>query len=197
MIHAMMLLAQAGTTPPSAIGGSGPWLVWGIVALAVALALFFVEVFLPTGGVVGFVAGVAAVAGVVMFFQVNTLLGILSATGCLVALPFLVAFALKIWPDTPFGKWVTLEDKQDSVNHPPPPEAEGPGGGGSGEAQASGKIGVGDTGKTLTPLHPVGTCLLQGRREECLAKHGTIDAGVEVRVVVVEGGEVYVTAVEG
>ena len=39
----------------------------------------------------------------------------------------------------------------------------------------------------------MGTCLLHGRREECLSRAGTIPAGVEVRVVVVDGNEVYVS----
>jgi hypothetical protein len=41
----------------------------------------------------------------------------------------------------------------------------------------------------------VGTCLIDGRREECLARRGTIDAGTEVTVVGVDGSEIFVAAV--
>ena len=180
------ILAQATTAPPAGgVGGTGQWLVWGIVLLGVALALFFVEVFLPSGGLIGILAGVAAVFGIVLLFRVDTTLGLITAAVVLLALPFLVAFGLKMWPDTPFGKWVMLRDEQDTVSdddeHPAPvvhPDRP--------------RLALGDTGKSLTPLRPVGTCLLNGRREECLAQAGTIPAGVEVQVVVLDGNEVYV-----
>ena len=186
MMMALTILAQATTGPPAgSVGGSGQWLVWGIVLLGVALALFFVEVFIPSGGLIGIVAGVAAVFGIVLLFRVDTTLGLITAAVVLLALPFLVAFGLKMWPDTPFGKWVTLDDEQDTVSdegeHPAPvvhPDRP--------------RLAVGDVGKTLTPLRPVGTCLLHGRREECLSHAGTVPAGVEVRVVVVDGNAVYV-----
>ena len=187
MIYAVTLLAQASSNPPppAPIGGSGDWLVWGVVLMAVAVALFFVEVFLPTGGVVGGLSGAAAIAGVVMLFRVDSTLGLIAALLCLLALPFMMVFALKVWPDTPFARWVTLEneeaDEAPSVRGDEPASEAGP--------------AVGDTGKTLTPLFPVGTCLLGGRRRECLARRGTIDAGAEVRVVRVKDNEVYVEAV--
>ena len=40
-----------------------PLLVWGIALLAAALVLFALELFIPSGGLLGVVAGVAAVAG--------------------------------------------------------------------------------------------------------------------------------------
>ncbi|MEL7485410.1 MAG: hypothetical protein AAFN41_13790 [Planctomycetota bacterium] len=190
MTHVMMFLAQSGSAATS-VGGTGPWLVWGIVLLAVAVALFFVEVFLPTGGIIGVASGLAAIVGVVMLFQVNSTLGLLASIGCLVALPFMIAFGLKIWPDTPFGKWVTLSDEQEAVNQQDAEPSRR-----DGEPVKPG-LAVGATGKTLTPLFPVGTCLIGDQRRECLAKRGTIDAGVAVRVVVVDGSEVYVEAVEG
>lgn len=195
MTHAMILLAQSGSSATT-IGGTGPWLIWGVVLIAVAVALFFVEVLLPTGGIVGAASGLAAIVGVVMLFQVDTTLGLLAAIACLVALPFLLAFGLKIWPDTPFGKWVTLNDRQAAVNR----RGDEPGSrDGEPVAQEAGgtRVSVGDTGKTLTPLFPVGTCLIGDERRECLAKRGTIDAGTAVRVVIVDGSEVYVEAVEG
>lgn len=200
MHTAFSLLAQATQTPAGGGGAVDPtqWLIWGIVLLAVAVALFFVEVFLPTGGFLGAAAGLAAVAGVVCLFWRDSTLGLVAATGVILLLPFALAFALKVAPDTPFAKWITLNDRQQAVSRHEPP-----GGGGDGDKRAAhvlegrASIKVGDVGKTLTPLFPVGTCLIGGRREECLARHGTIDAGTPIKVVVVEGDEVYVAAAEG
>ena len=55
--------------------------MWGIVLLGVALALFFVEVFIPSGGLIGIVAGVAAVFGIVLLFRVDTTLGLVTGGG--------------------------------------------------------------------------------------------------------------------
>jgi len=186
----MFLLAQAATqTPPG--GNQTQWLVWGLVLLAVAVALFFVEAFLPTGGIIGAASGLAAVSGVVCLFWRDSTLGLVAATGVILAMPFAIAFALKVAPDTPFAKWVTLKDDQEPLNNQnmrqPNPAAEG-----ESSRDQRPRLKVGDTGKTLTPLFPVGTCLIHGRREECLAQRGVIEKGVNVRVVAVDGNEVSV-----
>ena len=192
MHESFTILAQAATPPPA---GTDPtvWLVWGIVLLAMAVALFFVEAFLPTGGIVGALSGLAAVSGVVCLFWRDSTLGLLAATGVLLAIPFAIAFMLKVAPDTPFAKWVTLKESQEAVTQRTDSDVPLRRASASDETQA---IKPGDSGETLTPLFPVGTCLIIGRREECLAKHGTIDKGTVVRVVSVDGSEVYVTPVE-
>lgn len=194
MHQAFSILAQAATQAPAA-GNQTQWLIWGIVLLAMAVALFFVEAFLPTGGIIGAASGLAAVSGVVCLFWRDSTLGLIAATAVILAMPFAIAFALKIAPDTPFAKWVTLRETQAPITQKNVDEV-----GGTSRAEASSESGpairVGDTGKTLTPMFPVGTCLIHGRREECLAKHGTIDQGATVRVVGVDGSEVFVAQID-
>ena len=160
--------------------------------LAIAVALFFVEVFLPTGGVVGAAAGLAAAGGVVCLYWRDSTLGLLAATGVILALPFAIAIAMKVAPDAPFARWITLKDAQEPLTphnrmepvRPVSPESD------------NHRSKVGTTGQTLTPLFPVGTCLINGKREECLARHGTIEKGTDIRVVAVDGTEVYVAPVD-
>ena len=177
------LLAQTPVVAP--IGGTGQWLVYGLVLLVVAVALFAIEVFLPTGGVLGVMAGLAAVAGVFCFFKMNTTAGAIGAGVVLLATPVLLVLAIKIWPDTPFGQWVTNADEQ--------PRQTGPAAdGASATPDGHTSIAPGDTGRTVTGLRPVGVCTLNGRRRECFARSGSIDADVEVEVVSVTGHDVYV-----
>lgn len=199
MHDAFTVLAQATQTPGGGAGAVDPtqWLIWGIVLLAVAVALFFVEVFLPTGGFIGAAAGLAAVAGVVCLFWRDSTLGLVAATGVILAFPFALAFALKVAPDTPFAKWITLNDRQKRLRQRGTPGSDGGTPSSEGASGGRASIQVGDAGKTLTPLFPVGTCLIGGRREECLARRGTIEAGTPIKVVVVEGDEVYVAPAEG
>ncbi|MEM1107105.1 MAG: hypothetical protein AAGH99_00255 [Planctomycetota bacterium] len=188
-----LLLAQAGGAPAAA-GDPTKWLIWGIVLLAVALALFFVEVFLPTGGIIGATSGLCAVAGIIFLFWRDSTLGLAAAAGVILVLPFAIFFALKVMPDTPFAKWVTLKDAQEPLTRQGVRDA-------AAEeheiTEALQRVMPGDTGETLTPLYPVGTCLIGGRREECLAERGTIGADQKIRVIRVDGSEIFVAAVEG
>lgn len=177
-----VLLTLAQTTPSGAsLGGTGSWLVYGLVLLAVAAAFFVVEVFLPTGGLLGVLSGLAAVAGVFCLFKMNTTLGAVGAGVVLLATPVLLVLAIKIWPDTPFGQWVTHRNEPPASDQPDAPAPDG-----------HAEIAPGDTGRTVTPLRPVGVCLLNGRRRECYARSGSIDPDVEVEVVSISRNEVHV-----
>jgi membrane-bound serine protease (ClpP class) len=57
-------------------------------------------------------------------------------------------------------------------------------------------IPVGTTGKSLTELRPVGTCLLDGKRQECLSESGVIEPGVQVKVVSSDGMQVKVRPIQ-
>lgn len=182
----LALLAQTPVVAP--LGGTGQWLVYGLVLLAVAVALFAIEVFLPTGGVLGVMAGLAAVAGVFCFFKMNTTAGAIGAGVVLLATPVLLVLAVNIWPDTPFGQWVTNSDEQ--------PRQTGPTADASSTADGPAPIQPGDAGRTLTGLRPVGVCTINGRRRECFARSGSIDPDVEVEVVSITGHDVYVRPLE-
>jgi membrane-bound ClpP family serine protease len=160
--------------------------IWAAIFLGVALILFFVELFIPSGGLIGLGAAASLVTGIVLLFQVNTTLGLASALVAMVAVPFLFAIAIKIWPNTPIARMLQLK------NPPPLNELDG------GLAGPSGAAGprLGDKGSALTDLRPVGTCLIGGQRTECLAETGVIRAGTPVVVVAVDGMQTKVRAEE-
>ena len=162
--------------------------VWAVALLGVALVLFFVEIFIPSGGLIGFAAAAALVAGIVMMFRVNTTLGLVSAIVALTWLPFFFALALKLWPNTPLARLLLLK------NEPRPADAfDGVGGEPHSLVAATGESRLlGLTGEAITDLRPVGLCLLEGQRVECLADAGLIRAGTPVRVVAVDGMHVKV-----
>lgn len=154
--------------------------IWALICFGVAIALFFVEVFVPSGGIIGFFAAAALVGGVVMLFKINTTLGLIGATVSLAAVPFLFAFAIKLWPETPMARWLTLKS-------PPPIQTE------SGTIAHDTSL-LNATGKAVTDLRPIGACVINGKRIECLATTGMIHSGQKVRVVSVDGLEVKVKA---
>jgi membrane-bound ClpP family serine protease len=155
--------------------------VWAVILLGIALILVIVELFIPSGGLIAMCAAVATVGGVVMLFKVNQTLGMIGAIVALLGLPFLVAFGLRLWPHTPVAKWLTIETPTRDPDMPPAESDAGP--------------KVGSEGKAVTDLRPVGTCIIAGKRHECLAETGVIRAGTPVRVVMNDGLQVKVRAV--
>ena len=156
---------------------SDPRAIGAVILIAIALMFFFLEVFVPSGGLLGLLAAASLIAGIVMLFWVNTTWGMVGLTLSLVAIPFLVAFALKIMPNTPFVRLLTLK------NPPPPDDAAG---------IAARQELIDAAGKALTDLRPVGMCLINGRRTECMAERGVIEAGEPVRVVFADGMQIKV-----
>jgi membrane-bound serine protease (ClpP class) len=162
-------------------GDDTQWMVFAIIAFGVALALLVLEAFVPSGGVLGVLAGLVAVAGIVMFFRFDTTWGMWSMALSLLALPFVLAAMLWAWPNTPIGRALTLEENQKRANEEGPP--------------IEGAIAVGLQGEALTDLRPVGACRLNGVRLDCMAQAGVIEKGAKVKVVNVEGTSVKVRAV--
>ncbi|MEM1446015.1 MAG: hypothetical protein AAGF84_08175 [Planctomycetota bacterium] len=182
----LALLLQAAPAPPTPPAGADDQtlMMWGVILLASALAMLIVEMVVPSGGLISLAAAVATVAGLVCLFFHDTTLGAITTLAVLIATPFIGGFMLKIWPHTPVGRWLILSSEQGEE-----------GAAVSRERSTTPPIKVGDTGETKTLLRPVGTCVIQGQRIECLAESGMIDPGTAVRVVDIDGSEVRVRAV--
>jgi len=177
-----IVLAQAAPASQNATASSGDtqWMVWAIIAFGVAITLLVLEAFLPSGGVLGILAGLVALAGIVMFFRFDTMWGMVSMCVALLATPFIVAAMLWIWPNTPIGRALTLEDEQELNNQQGLPN------------EAEGGIAVGLEGEALTDLRPVGACRLGSSRIDCIAQSGVIEKGAPVKVIGVEGTSIKV-----
>lgn len=160
------------------------FLLWGFGLLALAVLLFFIEVFLPSGGVIGLFVGVSAIAAVVFFFKASTMWGLSSILFLLVMTPLMISFALKIWPNTPIGRRLILGSPtpDDELDEPEPsdPLLEL----------------IGATGVVATDLHPVGLVLIEGERIEAIAQTGVIRAGQQVRITEIVDGRIKVRLVE-
>jgi len=172
-------LAQVGTSPTP---NDESYAIWAIILIGVAFVLFFLEVFVPSGGLIGFLSAVSLVAGIVMLFRINTTLGLISAIVSLIAVPFLFFFALKLWPNTPIAQLLLLKNasKNQAETQEDPTHNESP------------DSLVGASGQAITDLHPVGTCLINGHRQQCLAQDGMISRNSRVRVVSADGMEIKV-----
>ncbi|MCC6682918.1 MAG: hypothetical protein IT445_18625 [Phycisphaeraceae bacterium] len=187
-MNLLLLLAQqtqqgASTSAASGGGGGDITLMVAVILMIAAIGIFVVEVMVPSGGVLGMLSACCLVVGVVMLCLVNLTWGLVVALVALIALPFAIGGGLRIWPDTPIGRWLTMSEQQkahfDSQK----------------EAAADPRVGV--EGVAITDLRPIGSCMINGKREECSAAQGLIEKGAKVRVVAVDGMQLRVEAVEG
>lgn len=185
VIQGCVTLAQvpAGGSPAP---GGGDLVVWAVILIGMAAALFIAEMFVPSGGILGACSLLCLIGGVVMLFRIDDTIGLIGAIVSLIAIPFAFMGALWVWPSTPIGRALTLggaEDQEESAydGQDRPMDHTHRGG-----------IPVGTVGKTLTELRPVGLCLLAGKRQECLSESGVIEPGVRVKVVSSDGMQVKV-----
>ena len=180
--------APAGSAPAAQSGDHTMMLIWGIVLISLGIAMFMVEILVPSGGIIGLAAAAAVVVGVIFLFRVDTGLGLIGAIVAIAALPFVIGAAIKIWPDTPIARLLILKT--------PPRGAKKSGAEGAASAGSdTPAIKLGDTGRAITPLRPVGTVIFSGKREECLAVGGVIEKDAAVRVVNIDGRHIKVKVV--
>ena len=161
-------------------------LYWGIGLWAVALLLFIIELFIPSGGIIGAVSFICAACGVGAFWMVSTTWGIISALVLVGLVPVAVWFAFKVMPETAVGRSLMLAEDEDELQIRALAEAE--------QRQREQAL-VGAEGVALQDLRPVGQARIEGAKIEVLAATGYIEAGTAVRVVAVDGKQVKVRAV--
>jgi membrane-bound ClpP family serine protease len=97
-------------------------LVWILLLLVVGLSLILLEVFVPSGGVLGLLAVTALMVGIVMaFLEGGAATGMAVLGGSFVAVPAVLMLAFRWFPATPLGRRV-LHRRRCS---PTPPIASG------------------------------------------------------------------------
>lgn len=164
-------------------------LLWGFGLILLAGFLLFIELFVPSGGVIGLVAGVTAIAGVVFFWREDTTWGLSATLGVLILGPCAVAFMLKIYPETYVGRKLILGgSKSEEEEFAATVRTKT-------EAHNTRQELLGQTGITLNDLRPIGKVRIDGRRYEALAESGVIDSGSEVVVVSIVDNQIKVRPV--
>lgn len=158
-------------------------LLWGFGLFAAAALLVLLEAFIPSGGLIGIVAGLVAIGGMVCFWRVSVTWGLASVLAMLVLAPASVVFALKVYPSTPIGRRMILgsdnEEAEIARRHRE-------------QDEQTRKALLGARGVALTDLRPVGTVKIENEKIEGLSESGQIAAGSTVKVTEVQGNRVKV-----
>lgn len=159
-------------------------LTWAIILLVVGLIIVLVEAFVPSGGLLGVLAGACLLTSIGLAFSQGMGTGLLFLAIVLVSVPTVFAIGMHYLPSTPIGrKLVLMPPQQDEVD--PATERDR-------EMQSM----IGRVGRTITPLLPSGLTEIEGRRVDTTAEGMSIEAGVLVRVTDVQGKRVIVRKIE-
>ena len=147
---------------------SDPFFTW--LLLGIGVALIFLEVFIPSGGIIGIVALAALGLGIYSFFhQGKILLGSMTCIGVAVFVISMFSFMLRR---------ISLTETQNSDAF-------------TAVDNSLGEI-MGRSGVTKSALRPAGVALIDGKRVDVVASRGFIEKDKQVKVIETSGNRVVV-----
>jgi membrane-bound ClpP family serine protease len=156
-------------------------LLWSILLLIAALGLIALEIFIPSGGVLGILAALAVIASLAVAFTGGMMTGTIMMLVTIVLVPLVVAGAVRWWPHTPIGRLLVLgvPASEDEVLPDTP------------EYRTLGEL-VGKRGVAKTKMLPSGTVLIDGETHDALSDGMAVDAGQPIRVTAIRANRIVV-----
>jgi membrane-bound ClpP family serine protease len=156
---------------------------WAAMLLLVGLSLLMAEIFVPSGGLIGFLSFSSITAAIVMaFYESGATMGISFLLIACVAVPFALAAAFRFLPHTPMGKRL-LPDIPTSEDVMPD----------SDDRRRLREL-VGRIGRAKSRMLPSGAVDVDGHTIDAVSEGPPIEPGQPVRVIAVRGTMVVVRA---
>ena len=159
-------------------------LISAIGLLCVGLGLVVLEVFIPSGGILGVMAGITLIVAIVLAFLCGPWTGLSFIAIVIVALPLCLAAALHFWPNTPMGRRVLLKVPTSEDVLPDDPDRR----------RLKGLVGR--IGRAKNVMLPSGAVLIGGQTVDAVSEGMAIESGQPVRVIEVRGNRVVVRPAE-
>jgi len=160
-------------------------IVWSVLLLLLGLALLCAEVFIPSGGVLGFLSIAALLSGLgLAFYHRGTEVGLLFVIGTILAVPGVLMVAFRYWPQTPMGRRLLLEVPNSEEVLPDSPQRQR-------LRHMVGKFGV-----AKSVMMPSGAVLVEGQTIDALSEGISIEPGEPIEVIEVRGSRVLVRRVD-
>lgn len=147
-----------------------------IILAIIGLGFVLAEVFFPSLGVFGIIAGTCLILAVVQAFDEGDAVGWTFIAVTVVLVPLVVRWGFQVLPKLPFGRRMILSAP-----------VEDPGGGLPDHTHLQGR-----TGTALTDLRPGGMARFDQERVSVVSLDGMLDEGTPIVVTEIEGAEVRV-----
>ncbi len=156
-------------------------IVWTILLMILGLALVVLEIFIPSGGILGFLALCSIIGSVAMAFQYHDAkTGFVFVAIAVVGFPTALAAAFRWWPETSMGRRILLgvpEEEDVLPEHDP-------------RQKLHELIGVVGTAKS--DMFPGGSVAVEGQSYEAVSEGMPIDKAQAVEVVDVQNNRLVV-----
>ncbi len=157
-------------------------LYWSIILIVVGLGVVVLELFLPSAGMLGVLAAVLILSGIVTGFLADFYTGAFILLATAMALPALLVSMLKIWPHTPIGRSILLDEREP---HEVLPD------------DLHSKDLIGQLGIAKTKMLPSGIILVDGKKLDAISNGFAIEMGDAVKITKVRGNLIHVEPYEG
>jgi membrane-bound serine protease (ClpP class) len=144
------------------------WVTIGVL-YGVGLLLLLADFFLPSHGILTLASFAMLGVAVYRTFQLDQTAGLVSVGILMVLIPAMLVTAVRYWHRTWVGRKISPPNPVLTEADRLPVEHLG--------------AFIGRTGRSLTPLRPVGMCSFGDQRIECVAEVNLIEAGMEVEGV--------------
>lgn len=156
-------------------------LLWSILLLALGLGLIALELFVPSGGVLGILAALAIIASIAVAFSGGWVTGVGMLVATMLILPVVLAAAIHYWPRTPIGRAILLETPRNEEEVlPDTPE------------HRRLKELIGKRGTAKTKMLPSGAVVIDGCVYDAIGEGMAIDPGQPIRVTAVRTNRIVV-----
>ncbi len=160
-------------------------LTWSVLLMVVGCALIVLEVFIPSGGILGFLASMSVLASVALaFYHRGPAVGFTFTLFAVLAMPLSVILAFKYWPHTPMGKRFLLGLPSEDEIIPD-------------DRHQRLKSLIGKRGTAQTPMLPSGAVRVEGQTIDAVSEGSPIEPGQKIEVIEVRAYRVVVRPVEG
>jgi membrane-bound ClpP family serine protease len=156
-------------------------ILWAAILFLLGLVLVCAEVFIPSGGLLGFMSIASLVAGIVVaFYHRGAEVGLIFLILTALAVPAALSVAFRYWPQTPMGRRLLLQAPRADEVLPDSPQRQR-------LRQLIGKFGV-----AKSVMMPSGAVLVDGEVIDALSEGQFIEAGQPIEIIQVQGTRVVV-----
>jgi membrane-bound ClpP family serine protease len=152
-------------------------IVWAVILIAGGIGVILLEMFIPSGGILGLFAALSIVSGVVVAFMAGLKYGTIALVAVAVIVPVVVMLMLKWWPETAFGKMILIPDRD--RDQEPNPLAHL----------------VGRHGLVRKQMMPNGQIMVDDRTFDAVSQGTLIEEGTSIVVVTADGNRILVRPV--
>jgi len=156
-----------------------PTIIWAIILIAIGAALIILELFIPSGGIIGAASVACFIGATYLGYQAGDTVGLVTLCMSVVVIGVMIYLALKIWPHTPMGKSAipTDEDPAGSITKPL-------------------RHLVGLQGVCRSTLMPNGRIEVDGKSYDAVSQGTIIEEGAFIEVLSIESNRILVSKVE-